>query len=186
MEAWWFSGQRCVVARSPHIFILSKTFSCYKTESLHSIQTLDNVYQYKTVLARCNARSASLNHIWIKHPLLWSRSVYQWVGVLRDVFVTSGIQKWIYLHSCLSTWLRQRSSEATSFVVCLRRRENILTAQKTSQRRGGEMKRGNWSLWWVLSSMRVDLNSSTQTHSLVRECRPYIINTSGSDADKTC
>ena len=134
MEAWWFSGQRCVVACSPHIFILSKTFSCYKTESLHSIQTLDNVYQYWTILARCKARSASLNHIWIKHPLLWSRGVYQWVGELRDVFVTSGIQKWIYLHSCLSTWLQQRFLAVTSFVVCLWRGENILTAKKRHHR----------------------------------------------------
>ena len=38
----------------------------------------------------------------------------------RDSFHNSGIKRWIYLHSCLSTWLQRWSMEMTSTVGCLR------------------------------------------------------------------
>ena len=50
--------------------------------------------------------------------LLSSRNYFRIEGKLRDYFWTFGIKKWIYLHSCLSTWLQQRSTKLTC-IRCL-------------------------------------------------------------------
>ena len=84
-------------------------------------------------------------------------------GELRDYFLTFWIKKWIYPHSCLSTWLQQWSAEVTSIVTCLS--TLMLTADWLEEKCSlfpecniiqswGQMKR--WS-WWVLNSLRVDV-----------------------------
>lgn len=92
-----------------------------------------------------------------------------WRRALR-YFLTFGIKKWIYLHSRLSAWLQQRSTELTSIVggVYTVITTVMFTAdgQWAKLQRRGEKKRENWSLWWVLNWVRVDVNLNTYTQPL--------------------
>ena len=84
--------------------------------------------------------------------------------------LTSGIKKWIYLHSCLSAWLQQWSAELTSLFVRLC--SVTLTADWSWRgnsvhvmdvMRGGGTE--NRSFWRVLNLEKDDLDLNTQTHT---------------------
>lgn len=73
-------------------------------------------------------------------------------GELRDDFLAFGIQKCLYLHFRLSTWLQQRSLEVTSvsgadrlFRERERELESSVFAQFSSVHFGSDHKRGNVS-----------------------------------------
>ena len=84
------------------------------------------------------------------------------------------VKKWIYLHTCLSNWLQQPSTEATSVVGCdvdcwleLEGKCFLLHEAYVTVRRG-EKTGENQSLWWVLSLVSVELNLNTHTHTHTR------------------
>ena len=60
----------------------------------------------------------------------------------RRFLLNFGDWKAYFLHSCLSTWLQQRSAGVTSVIECRSCVKNLCE------------KRKNWSLWWVLSLVR--------------------------------
>lgn len=98
------------------------------------------------------------------------------VGDIRDCFLTFGITKWIYPRSLLSPWLQQaiHGGDFTClvFLRCsvdswskLRRGNATLLPEHVTQRRG-EPKREDRGLWWVLSSVSIDLNLKRVCHSV--------------------
>ena len=62
------------------------------------------------------------------------------------------------LQSCLSTLLQQSSM----FMFCSF--DSWCWMEDASQRRRREENGENWSVWWVLRSVRADLNSNTDEH----------------------